>query len=210
MLIIITPSRVASTPEKNPKQTNNQKRHQSLNLRMWTILFGSLMNTLSTEGSKFDFACTGIGFFGDGTDCSVYYICTGIGKAGSPMKCPDDTAWNQVRLACEWKRVLPDNICSQKKETRREIEGEITMNPEVEVFNPFLPTVEASSTKGHHRYTTKKATISARTSAGPTTIHQSSNYVDKSSQFKVDLMESVKKVVEGTKVVLSLILIISF
>ena len=77
------------------------------------IMFCSIQAPIA-DGADFSFSCPGIGFFGDESDCRLYYICTGIGKVGSPMKCDGDLAWNQKRLACEWKRNLPADICDKK------------------------------------------------------------------------------------------------
>jgi len=139
--------------------------------------FGFLLGLVKLANSAdFSFSCPGIGFFGDELDCRVYYICTGIGKVGSPMKCDGDLAWNQDRLACEWKRNLPADICQKKKvppETEREKEND--SDSEVEVFDPFF------STKKSPRFTTTKrfsGVATSRTSLPPPTTSRLGNLTE--------------------------------
>lgn len=152
------------------------KLTSSLSLPFLSVLFGIIGVTPPiADGADFSFSCPGIGFFGDESDCRLYYICTGIGKVGSPMKCDGDLAWNQKRLACEWKRNLPADICD-KKGKPAEGEKEIDSDSEVEVFDPFLST----PTQNPHKFSTTKrfGVASSRTSLPPPTTSRLGNLTE--------------------------------
>lgn len=137
-------------------KTSTRKKMAALGQKSWLIrlisFLGIQLRLIGYScGADFSFSCPGIGFFGDEYDCRLYYICTGIGKVGSPMKCDGDLAWNQDRLACEWKRNLPADICAKKKERPTETELDVILpGSEVEVFDPFPSTDKAP------RFTTTK------------------------------------------------------
>jgi len=150
--------------------------HNSWLIRVLSILGLQFRLMGYSCGADFSFSCPGIGFFGDEFDCRLYYICTGIGKVGSPMKCDGDLAWNQDRLACEWKRNLPADICSKKKERPTETEVDVILpGSEVEVFDPF------PSTNKVPRFTTSKrfsGLDGTRTSLSPPTTSRLGNLTE--------------------------------
>jgi len=134
--------------------------------------------------ADFSFSCPGIGFFGDSSDCRVYYVCTGIGKVGSPMKCDGDLAWNQDKLACEWRRNLPKDICDKKSGGESVREEGIDSGAEVEVFDPFFPTK-----KPNRLSTIKRASF--LTSLPPPTTSRLGNLTEE------DRKEVAKKLVKS-------------
>lgn len=150
--------------------------------RIFFLLHFCLLGT-NVGAADFSFSCPGIGFFGDSLDCRVYYVCTGIGKVGSPMKCDGDLAWNQQKLACEWKRNLPKDICQKNSDgeaEREEKEEGIDSVSEVEVFDPFFPTK-----KPDRLSTIKRSSIfsfSSETSLPPPTTSRLGNLTEEERQ----------------------------
>lgn len=111
---------------------------------MFILFLSSLLGNKAVVAGEFSFSCPGIGFFGDSRHCRVYYVCTGIGKQGSAMKCDADLVWNQDKLACEWKRNLPQDFCQKELpiERRPDSNPDLDSGAEVELFDPFLPTIK--------------------------------------------------------------------
>jgi len=145
-----------------------------LKSNIWVSLLGFYLGVIGANGgADFSYSCPGIGFFGDVLDCRVYYVCTGIGKVGSPMKCDGDLAWNQKRLSCEWRRNLPDDICGGKKEVE---EPEI----EVEVFDPNFPTLKPPRLSTSKRFSGWAP--SSRTSLPPATTSRLGNLTENDRQ----------------------------
>jgi len=152
----------------------------------------------NVDAADFSYSCPGIGFFGDDSDCRLYYVCTGIGKVGSPMKCDGDLAWNQDKLACEWRRNLPKDFCQKKSPG----EAELDSGSEVEVFDPFYPTIKPNILSTIKRSSTFQ--FSSRTSLPPPTTSRLGNLTaEEGEEMAEKLAKSLSQVWQKCRLLMS-------
>jgi len=158
------------------------------------------------DSVDFSFSCPGIGFFGDSSDCRVYYICTGTGKIGMPEKCGEGTAWNQERKACQWLRNLPPDTCKQKSEKDEPptTRMAVTVRPDVEIFDPAI----YATSRAPPRTTSNRPSIGITSKLTTRRFSDLDLSRDENRQFQEKLVRNVAAALEKLKILLSLFLIL--